>query len=69
MSMTNGRDMSRAEKFEDEKKRIIESCFNKRDEDGSCEPPLFICHATPDSPATMLLLTTLLPCSQYWKHI
>jgi hypothetical protein len=27
--------MSRAERFEDEKKRIIESCFGKRDEDGS----------------------------------
>ena len=28
--------MTRAEKFEDEKKRIIESCFSKKDEDGSC---------------------------------
>ena len=28
--------MTRAEKFEDEKKRIVESCFSKRDEDGSC---------------------------------
>ncbi|KAL8783463.1 MAG: hypothetical protein Q9213_004600 [Squamulea squamosa] len=27
--------MSRAEKFEDEKRRIIESCFNKKDADGS----------------------------------
>lgn len=27
--------MNRAEIFEDEKKRIIESCFNKRDDDGS----------------------------------
>lgn len=27
--------MSRAERFEDEKKRIIESCFSKRDADGS----------------------------------
>ncbi|KAL8947826.1 MAG: hypothetical protein Q9222_005932 [Ikaeria aurantiellina] len=27
--------MSRAEKFEDEKKRIIESCFSKKDTDGS----------------------------------
>ncbi|KAK2597934.1 hypothetical protein N8I77_012686 [Diaporthe amygdali] len=27
--------MSRAERFEDEKRRIIESCFSKRDEDGS----------------------------------
>lgn len=29
--------MSRAEKFEDEKRRIIESCFSKRDADGSGE--------------------------------
>lgn len=28
--------MSRAEKFEDEKKRIIGSCFNKKDSDGAC---------------------------------
>ena len=27
--------MSRAEKFEDEKKRIIETCFSKADQDGS----------------------------------
>lgn len=31
----NGREMTRAERFEDEKKRIIESCFTKRDDDGS----------------------------------
>ncbi|KXX83353.1 Exocyst complex component 1 [Madurella mycetomatis] len=31
----NGRDMSRAERFEDEKRRIIDSCFSKRDEDGA----------------------------------
>ena len=35
MSMTNGREMSRAERFEDEKRRIIDSCFTKRDDDGS----------------------------------
>ncbi|KAK3349379.1 exocyst complex component Sec3-domain-containing protein [Lasiosphaeria hispida] len=35
MAMTNGRELSRAERFEDEKRRIIESCFNKRDDDGS----------------------------------
>jgi exocyst complex component 1 len=29
--------MSRAERFEDEKRRIIDSCFGKRDEDGSCK--------------------------------
>jgi exocyst complex component 1 len=33
----NGRDASRAERFEDEKRRIIDSCFSKRDEDGSRE--------------------------------
>ncbi len=32
---TNGRDANRAERFEDEKRRIIDSCFNKRDDDGS----------------------------------
>lgn len=26
---------TRAERFEDEKRRIIESCFNKKDSDGS----------------------------------
>ncbi|KAJ4306015.1 hypothetical protein N0V88_000807 [Collariella sp. IMI 366227] len=31
----SGRDVSRAERFEDEKRRIIDSCFSKRDEDGS----------------------------------
>ncbi|KAI1175888.1 exocyst complex component Sec3-domain-containing protein [Nemania sp. FL0916] len=30
-----GRDVSRAEKFEDEKRRIVDSCFNKKDTDGS----------------------------------
>jgi hypothetical protein len=28
--------MSRAEKFEDEKKRIIQSCYSKKDNDGTC---------------------------------
>lgn len=32
-----GQQMSRAEKFEDEKRRIIESCFGKKEEDGSSE--------------------------------
>lgn len=27
--------MSRAERFEDEKRRIVDSCFGKKDEDGS----------------------------------
>jgi hypothetical protein len=29
--------MSRAERFEDEKRRIIDSCFIKRDDDGTRE--------------------------------
>jgi hypothetical protein len=29
--------MTRAERFEDEKRRIIDSCFGKKDEDGSCK--------------------------------
>lgn len=36
MAATNN--MNRAERFEDEKRRIIESCFTKKDEDGSGEP-------------------------------
>ncbi|KAL8726849.1 MAG: hypothetical protein Q9166_006465 [cf. Caloplaca sp. 2 TL-2023] len=32
--------MSRAEKFEDEKRRIIESCFSKKDADGSGQQPI-----------------------------
>jgi hypothetical protein len=35
----NGREMNRAERFEDEKRRIIESCFSKKDEDGSSKRP------------------------------
>jgi hypothetical protein len=33
----SAREASRAERFEDEKRRIIDSCFGKRDEDGSSE--------------------------------
>lgn len=33
-----GPEMSRAEVFEDEKKRIIESCFGKKEADGSGQP-------------------------------
>jgi hypothetical protein len=29
--------MTRAERFEDEKRRIIESCFSKEDEPGHCK--------------------------------
>lgn len=39
-----GREASRAERFEEEKQRIVESCFNKKDTDGSCELiPLLRC--------------------------
>ena len=31
--------MSRAEKFEDEKQRIIDSLFAKREQDGACKVP------------------------------
>lgn len=33
----SGTQMSRAEKFEDEKRRIIETCFGKKEPDGSSE--------------------------------
>jgi hypothetical protein len=39
MALPNGRDRSRAELFEDEKRRIIDSCFSKKDEDGSGKNP------------------------------
>jgi len=32
-----GSGMSRAERFEDEKQRIIDSCFGRTNPDGSCE--------------------------------
>jgi hypothetical protein len=35
MSNASSRDTNRAQIFEDEKRRIIDSCFNKRDDDGS----------------------------------
>lgn len=35
--------MSRAERFEDEKRRIVDSCFNKTDDDGSCKFALTLC--------------------------
>lgn len=31
-----GDGVSRAEKFEDEKRRIVQSCFSKKDSDGAC---------------------------------
>lgn len=34
-SAPTGAAMSRAEKFEDEKRRIVESCFGKKEPDGS----------------------------------
>lgn len=33
--MKAGREMTRAERFEEEKRRIVDSCFNKKDVDGS----------------------------------
>lgn len=40
MAYTNGgREMTRAERFEEEKRRIVDSCFNKKDTDGSCKHP------------------------------
>lgn len=33
---------NRAERFDDEKRRIIESCFNKKDTDGSRKAWLFM---------------------------
>jgi hypothetical protein len=32
---TSSGGMSRAERFEDEKRRIVDSCFAKKEEDGS----------------------------------
>jgi hypothetical protein len=40
MALPNGREQSRAERFEDEKRRIIDSCFSKKDEDGSSKTAL-----------------------------
>jgi len=39
MSLSSGRDRTRAELFEDEKRRIIDSCFSKKDDDGSGKTP------------------------------
>jgi hypothetical protein len=41
--------MSRAERFEDEKRRIIESCFGRTEEDGSCMPLDILGVDVPDS--------------------
>jgi hypothetical protein len=35
--VNGGGGMSKAERFEDEKQRIVNSCFDKKDEDGSCK--------------------------------
>jgi len=35
--------MSKAERFENEKKRIIESCFAKKDSDGSGRSHIYYC--------------------------
>jgi hypothetical protein len=36
-SASSGGSMTRAEKFEDEKRRIMETCFSKYDETGACK--------------------------------
>lgn len=35
MNGSGGREGGRAERFEEEKRRIVDSCFNKKDTDGS----------------------------------
>lgn len=40
--------MSRAERFEDEKRRIIDSCFGKKDADGSSRSPFKSCNRNVD---------------------
>ena len=42
--------MSRAERFEDEKRRIVDSCFGKKDEDDSCKT-----HALNRDPASNIM--------------
>lgn len=42
-----GETMSRAEKFEDEKRRIIESCFGKKEPDGSGTAPKYFKRLSP----------------------
>lgn len=34
--MSNSNTMTRAERFEDEKRRMVESCFSKLDQNGQC---------------------------------
>jgi hypothetical protein len=64
VSSSNG--MSRAERFEDEKRRIIDSCFGKKDEDGSCKimskQRVIRCATTSGN------LLTSSPYIQYWNH-
>jgi len=48
--------MSRAEKFEDEKRRITQSCFAKKESDGTC---MWITSTFP--PSTMTRCHALLP--------
>lgn len=49
---------TRAEMFEDEKRRIIDSCFNKREPDGSCAS--FPCRLGSPPPRFFGLLQRLL---------
>lgn len=41
---SGGREVTRAERFEEEKRRIVDSCFVKKDTDGSCKIPLIAFH-------------------------
>lgn len=66
--------MSRAEKFDDEKKRIIQHCFGKKDKDGTCMWLLPFCCSrlfTAALAIVPLLRRTVLrcaePCSKPWS--
>ena len=39
--------MSRAERFEDEKRRIIQHCFGKKDKDAARTSVFFLCGTSP----------------------
>lgn len=78
MSTSSGRDLSRAERFEDEKRRIIDSCFNKKDEDGSSKThhPFPTAFSEVEQPVTSkgspqwCGFTDLLVCAlQFSRHI
>lgn len=60
MAAPNGLQPTRAERFEDEKRRIIESCFSRREEDGSSTIPA-------QSPSLLPLQDEALVCSSVRK--